>query len=179
VVVARYIAGVFAMLLAILGLLIAWMAFDTGHVNRTLESSRVIDANFKRAAAFVDQYRETAGRVPTAAEFSKWTEQFPTRGHSIQNIELRTAPFSPEVTARHGSPPADSYALTYWRGEWEESYASWTRRSSMTFDPSAYYIFGSRWMQIAAALAFAIVMLLAALWIWPRRALRTNASLGH
>ena len=155
--------------LAMLALLFALMSADTSSVQRTIEKSRAIEANFKQAAAFADTHVAKEGRLPSPKEFETWAEGFPSRPYTINGIRLDLPPYPSEFTEKHGQPPRGGYVLSYWRGEWEESYVSWTKQSSLVFDQSAYFMFGSSFAQAALASAFALFMGFVAFKLWPRR----------
>src|SRR5262245_18233605 len=104
----QYIAAFVAFLIAIVGFLLMQMSIDTHLVTRTLENSREIDASFKQAAAFVDQHRETTGRLPSPEEFLAWQGTQPRQPYSVRNLRLQYPPFADEYTSRHGVPPTDA-----------------------------------------------------------------------
>jgi hypothetical protein len=165
----RATASIAVAILATLGLLFAVTSADTSSVQRTIEKSRVIEANFKQAAAFVDAHIQQEGRLPTPKEFERWAERFPSRPYTINGVRLDLPPYPSEFTLKYGQPPEGGYVLSYWRGEWEESYVSWTKQSSLTFDQSAYYMFGSSLAQAALGVAFALCTGLGAFKLWPWR----------
>jgi hypothetical protein len=165
----RATASIAVAIVAMLALLFAWMSANTSPVQRTIEKSRAIEGNFKQAAAFVDTHITREGRMPTSKEFETWAEGFPSLPYTINGIRLDLPPYPSELTQKYGQPPKDAYVLSYWRGEWEETYVSWTRQSSLVFDQSAYYMFGSSLAQAALGGAIAVFMGFIAFKLWPRR----------
>jgi hypothetical protein len=142
-------------------------------IQETLSHSREIQRAFTSAVRFVEVWQKAEGRLPSASEFVTSRSQQADETYGVQHIELSTRDFPSEVTARFGSPPEGGYLLTFWRGEWNEYYASWADRSSLSFDPAAYFFFGSKRRDLFAFGTAAITLGLAALAIWPRR---TSAS---
>ena len=165
----RVVASIAIAIVASFALLFALTSIDTSSVQHTIESSRKIEANFKQAAAYVDSHVAQEGRLPTPKEFEAWTEGFPSKGHSINDIRLVLPPYGSAFTESHGAAPKAGYILTLWRGEWEESYVSWTKKSSLVFDQSAYYMLGSSLTQTAVGGIFSLLMGFVAFKLWPRR----------
>ena len=166
---ARVVASIAIAIVSSLALLFSLASIDTSSVQHTIESSRKIEANFKQAASYVDSHVAQEGRLPTPKEFEAWAKGFPSEVHSINNISLDLPPYGTEFTETHGTPPKGGYVLSYWRGEWEESYVSWTKKSSLVFDQSAYFMFGSSLAQTALGVAFSLLMGFVAFKLWPRR----------
>jgi hypothetical protein len=165
----RAVASISIAIVAALALLFAWMSSDNSSVQRTIDKSRAIEANFKQAAAFVERHTAREGSMPTPKEFKTWAEGFPSRPYTINGIVLDLPPYTSALTAKYGQPPKDGYILSYWRGEWEETYVSWTRQSSLVFDQSAYFMFGSSLAQATLGGAIAALMGFVAFKLWPRR----------
>jgi hypothetical protein len=84
-------------------------------------------------------------------------------------MRLELPPFPAEFQAEYGSPPANAYVLSYWRGEWEEHYISWTKKSTVLLDRSAYFWFGSQLIQVIAMCVIALALAMAAFATWPRK----------
>lgn len=142
-------------------------------INETIAHSRKINRTFTNGVKFVEEWKKAEGRLPSASEFVKWRSQQPNETYGAQHLEFSTRDFPPEAIARFGSPTEGGYLLTFWRGEWNEYYASWANRSSLLFDPAAYFFLGSRWRDLIAFGTAAVFLVLAAIVMWPRR---TSAS---
>ena len=165
----RVVASIAIAIVASLALLSALLLDRTFSVQRTIESSRIIEANFMQAASFVDNRVAKTGQLPNSKEFEAWAEGFHSKGHSIKYISLDLPPYGSEFTKIHGIPPKDGYVLSYWRGEWSESYVSWTKKSSLVFEQSGYYMLGSSLTQTAVGGIFSLLMGFVAFKLWPRR----------
>lgn len=118
----------------------------------TVENGKEIEMSFLAATTFVDNFQHTNGHIPSNAEFNEWKSHQPSAVYGVQNIELTKPTAIPEDIARKfGVPPADSYALSLWRGEWYEYYASWAHASTIDSPQELYANF------VALCLAFAII----------------------
>ena len=136
-------------------------------IDSTLENSRSIDTSFNKAASYVEQFQKDHSRLPSAAEFMHWASHFPDRPYTPNGIRLEVTDFPAKSITEFGTPPPNAYLLVLWRGEWEEYYASWAKKSSLTFDKSKYYALGSSYADSAAVLCFGVLLLFAAFKIWP------------
>jgi hypothetical protein len=141
---ALYVAGG---LLCVLGLLIA-LSFDS--VDDTIEHSRVIAHVFHSGDAFVEETRTKFGRLPSPAEFAEWADAQPDT-QSARHLVLIASKFPAEAVEALGPPPSESYVLEYWRGDWSEYFAGWSKQTTLSFKRSTYFILGS---PIADLLAF-------------------------
>jgi len=65
--------------------------------------------------------------------------------------------------------PANAYKLSYWRGKWEESYVSWSKKSSLSFDEAGYFLFGSRMAEALVMFAVAGLVIGCAWLSWATR----------
>jgi hypothetical protein len=119
------------------------MLLSNSLIDHTLENSREIQAAFGSTRTYVDSWIAQHGTLPTEAEFQAWTAQQPERVHSARFMELITGEFPEEAIKKFGPAPAGSYLLSYWRGEWTEYFASWAHKSSLEFDRTRYFAFGS------------------------------------
>ncbi len=154
----RAITRVLLSLMAGMALLFGLFSLDTSLVQQTIINSREIESSFTRAAAYVDQHIVEKGAPPTFEEFKAWSKGFSPQPYSIRGISLDLPPYSPEFTTEHGQPPKNGYVLSYWRGEWMEDYISWKKKSSLVFEPAAYFMFGSSWAQAAAGISLALLL---------------------
>jgi hypothetical protein len=59
--------------------------------------------------------------------------------------------------------------LSYWLGESHAHYASWSKRSTLEFDPKKYYLLGSPLLDALAFFGAGLAALVLALFTWPRR----------
>jgi hypothetical protein len=164
----RLIASAVFGLVATLTLLFGALSANTSLVERTIEDSRKLELSFQEAIACVETRIRDTGSPPTAKEFEAWANSFPLQPYSINGMMLDLPPYSPEFVREHGRPPKNGYGLSYWRGEWMESYVSWTRKSSLVFDQSAYFMFGSSALQTMGAFLLTLVLTIAAIAVWPR-----------
>jgi hypothetical protein len=123
-------------LLLLMMFLLAAASKDT--LAHTIEHSHELEAKFKEAALFVDVFREERGRLPNSDE----TERHLGRGGPY--VVAAGDGFFQDAVAELGQPPEAGYFLGLWRGEWMEYYASWSGKTTMPSDESAYYLFGSR-----------------------------------
>lgn len=155
-------AGLAALLAVVFGLQIAQMP-------HTVENGKAIDEAFRVSAAFIDQFHEKNGRVPSQAEFSAWKNEGPSHIHGTQNIELIAPEQIPEHLVRQFGPgSSERYALSVWRGEWNEYYAPWVQASTVD-RPLGLYT-----SSIGLCLAFVVVS--AVLWRFARRVRMKNVK---
>jgi hypothetical protein len=119
-------------------------------VDETIAHSRELDAMLRSAAEFVAQSRTAQGRFPSRSEFEAWASELPDRAYSAKYVEYSLGSFPEEVLAKFGPPAGEAFLLTIWRGEWNEYYASWADRSTLSFDRPEYFMFGSRWLDSLA-----------------------------
>jgi hypothetical protein len=110
---------------------------------KTIQHSQQILADFQKAAAFVDSFKDSKHRLPTQKELDGFFG-----GYKIDlNLELAGEQDKPEfVTAK----PVGSYVLSYWRGEWNEYYAGWNKQTTLVFDRNLYFPFHSIALAILA-----------------------------
>lgn len=136
--------------------------------SQTVEHSKELAQTFQVAASYVTSFKQKTGRLPSNQEFETWAASFPSRPYSSPyGMRLELPPFPNDVVEQFGAPPNDAFLLTYWRGEWEEYYASWVNRTSMQLDKSAYYLLGSKFADGALLIAIALAALLGARRLWP------------
>jgi hypothetical protein len=139
-----FFTGIIALLLGLLSI------FSSGTiVKRTVEHSRVLEQVFKEASHYVNTYKLKFGRLPTDQEFEVWASSFKSRPKShLDAMRIQAAPFPEDssITKQFGQAPKDSYLLIYWRGEWNEYYASWVDKTTLQLDESKYYLFGSKYL---------------------------------
>ena len=130
---------------AILLLGLIYVITADNSVSKTIEHSRSLEKAFIEAKSFVDSYEGENGRLPNEEEFTSWTSQFPRNPYTISGIRIQTAPFSKDLVEQFEPIPnkANTYLLTYWRGEWAEYYIPWTNSNTLTFDHSTYFFLGS------------------------------------
>ena len=145
----RLAAGLIGTVGVVFLLLAAVWEISGSAVDHTVANSREIGSSLSAAASFVEDFQQTTGRLPSQTEFASWASSQPDRVHDFMRCE--TTAFPEGVVKEFGPAPPGSFLLTYWRGEWNEYYASWTGRNTLVFDSSKYYMLGSR---IADAVAF-------------------------
>ena len=167
----RKFAAVLAFLLAGATTLIGLLFALGDGVDRTIEHSRKIEASFARANDYIESYRRQHARLPSAAEFGAWASSFPSAPYTPKGMRLVSGSFPAEARARFGAPTDDAYLLVYWRGEWNEYYASWAKKSSLEFDPAHYYLLGSGYADGAAIAIIAMLLLLSAVKLWPKQSI--------
>lgn len=161
-------------LAATLGLVaVLWLLIGLAHslgsaplIEETIQHNRLIDASFRRAAEFIEGFRQEHSRLPEQAEFEQWAAGQPASVYSPRYIELHAANFPQEAVDLFGVPPDGGYLLSTWRGEWTEYYASWTGKSSLTFDPSAYYVVGGPVYDATAVIVVFLALAFAAVRLW-------------
>lgn len=151
----KLIRVIFSVLIALLATVV--LMFGTS------ENGHKIDGSFRQAAAYVDSRIAQVGHPPTPAEFEAWAATFPSKPYTINGIRLELLPYSSKLVEEYGQPPPNGYVLSYWRGEWEESYVSWTKQSTVEI------MFESASTQAAVSVLFALCLGFAAFKFWPRR----------
>jgi hypothetical protein len=136
-------------------------------IEDTIRRNREIASVFDAGAQFVDHFRHSYGRLPIV-EFQEWVNA--QQGHlsDARFLSIHTTRFPAEIRNRFGTAPQSSYVLSYWRGEWFEYYASWTEGSTLSFDVSDYYPFGSQALGTVIASLIGILLAGAAWVTWPR-----------
>lgn len=142
--------------------LLVLMTFDASMDERSIARSREIEQVFVNAATLTDKFYATHSRLPNVDEF-RVLASAPLNAP----LSVLLPPFNADLLAEVGKPPPGGYVLEYWRGAWSEQYISWTRRSTMTFDASNYYLFDSRWAQAIAMSVLALFFVGISVWTWP------------
>jgi hypothetical protein len=137
------------------------------NIDETIAHSRQIDVAFREAVNFVRTWRRSEGRLPNSDEFAAWASKLPEEPNSAKDMQYSLNDFPQEVIAKFGRPSGEAYLLTYWRGEWDEYYASWTDTSSLIFDTSKYFMLGSRWLDLFAFCFVGFALVGAAFVAWP------------
>jgi hypothetical protein len=102
---------------------------------RTNQRTQEIKDQFEIVTSCLDEIQSRESRLPTEAEFivcDKRATAAPTKYLSLNGSDYRRfgyqiSQFSAEVIERFGTPPANAYLLSYWRGEQFEYFASWNR----------------------------------------------------
>jgi len=140
-------------------------------IRDTVAHSREIQSSFVQAANYVDQFRAKHAQLPTPSEFSRWAEAHSNSAYSVSGVSLFTTNELPDRQALGAVPPG-SYMLGFWRGEWWEFFAGWSRKSTLEFDESAFYVSGGFWGDITGYLAIELVLLLAWAWLRPNNAFK-------
>jgi len=143
-------------------------SLDRSLIEGSIARSRGIEAQFVAAAAFVDEFRATNHRLPSQEEFGAWisSSKDVQRGNPLM---LWGGPFDVETEAQGGKAPPNGYVIAYWRGEWMERYFSWTRQSTLHFDPDAYFFFHSQLAQVLLAIGVVLLFSAGSVWCWPRK----------
>ncbi len=165
---ARIALSCLAAIAAILAFLMAYTP-RASLVESTIANSHAIDDSLRTVAAYVDVQLRNTGSLPTEEQLRSWGHSLPSPLRRIDSMWLEVPPFDREVVRKHGEPPNDGYILKYWRGEWGESYVSWTGETSLTFDSSDYYLFGTARSERIAAVVSCVAFLVAAAFTWPRK----------
>jgi hypothetical protein len=167
------VVGVAAVLSAATGLL----EFGSSKlIDDTVQHSHEIDGAFRGAAGFVSAWRRDHGRLPSRSEFEAWASTQQDRAYSPTDIQYIVGSFPEDIVREFGPPADDAYLFTFWRGEWNEYYASWADRSSLSFDPSEYFIFGSKWLDLLAFGAAGAALAGVAFAMWPNQPLQPTRA---
>ncbi|MDH4099338.1 MAG: hypothetical protein OEV28_02035 [Nitrospirota bacterium] len=152
--------------MSLLGLLsvLGFGAEETIHHNRQIEGA------FQTAAKFVVSFQGKYGRLPNNEEFEIWAKRFPTTPYSSPHgMMILDSSFPDEAIKQFGKAPQDAFLLVYWRSEWNEYYASWVNRTTLQFDESKYYAFGSKLAESSILIIIALSALIGGHKIWPLR----------
>ena len=167
----RIIASLALSLVAALAMLAGGdlLLSDSSLVDHAIYNSRKIEASFKAAAAYVDSRIQGTGSTPTSEEFEAWSKAQPSEIYGINGMTLDLPPYTSAFIQEHGQPPRNGYAFNYWRGEWAENYVSWTKKSSLTFNRSDYFMFGSAKAEASFFFAMSFLFGVVALMVWPWR----------
>ena len=101
-------------------------------VPHTVENGEEITRVFPESSRFIKSFQQANQRLPNGAEFDSWQAQQKSKLPRIESVRIISANDLPlEVQKRFGPPPADSFALSLWRGEWHEHYAAWSNESTV------------------------------------------------
>jgi hypothetical protein len=140
-----------------------------GSIEETIKTSREIEASFRKASDFVEGTIKATGVLPSKVEFDKWSVKDESMPRGVKGLSIDIPPFSSEFNKKHGFPPKNGYVISFWRGEWEENFISWTGKSTLTFEKSNYYMFGSEFMQGAFFVVLSCLLVVGSFKIWPKR----------
>lgn len=146
-------------------------------VEETIKHSKEIEKSFKKASSFVSSFREKHERLPTKTEFEEWRKTFPDKPYGPKGMRLLTASFPDEAVKIFGVAPEGSFLLVYWRGEWDEYFASWGSKTSLELDESKYYFFGIKYLDGISCIVLALLVFIGCIKIWPNQTFqRTGRS---
>jgi len=166
--IVRAAAACVAYMVGALTLLVGLLYAIGPGASRTIEHSRELEQSFKTASKYITSFKEKNGRMPTEQEFDAWAKAFPSKPYDSPNgMWLKVSSFPDEAIKQFGDPPKESFLLVYWRGEWEEYYASWANRTSLEFDESKYYALGSKYADGAVLVVLAVLALVGGRKMWP------------
>jgi hypothetical protein len=164
---------VVAIMWLVLGALYLWLGRHA--ITDTIAHSRQIQSAFVLAADYVDAFRVTHGRLPTEKEFSAWEGVQPVIARTAGSVSFFDSNLLPDKQDL-GPVPAGSYMLGFWRGEWWEFFAGWSRKNTLEFDEGAYYFSGSLLGDIFLWFAIWLVLTVASVWIGPHRTFKQRYS---
>lgn len=161
---------IFGTLCLLAGLLTIIGVTSGGMIEKTIQHSREIEKSFIQAATFVDNFKESHARLPNETEFYAWAKTQPNRAYSANGMTFVTSQdqVHQDVRENFGQPPQDGYVIQFWRGEWNEYYASWANASTLIFEPNKYYFLGSRIADGLLGFSASIFLGLIAYLLWPR-----------
>lgn len=101
-------------------------------VPHTVENGEEITRAFAASSKFIESFQQANQRLPEEAEFDSWQAQQKSVLPRIESVKLISANDLPlEVQRLFGPSPANSFALSLWRGEWHEHYAGWSNESTI------------------------------------------------
>lgn len=146
--------------------------FNTSSIDRSIARSHEIEREFAKAVTLVDDFYIKNSRLPTQEEF----HTFASLSESSP-LQFSPPPFDTSIVTEAGKPPPNGYLLEYWRGEWMERYVSWTRRSTLKFDASQYFLFHSQLAEAALMFGLASLCIVISAWAWPNK--RASTVLGQ
>lgn len=109
-------------------------------IERTIQNSREIESLFKTATNFVDEFRDKHKTYPNNDHFREWSNAFPELVRSPRYLNYFTNDFPDEAIDIFGTPSGNSFLFQYWRGGWNEYYASWVNLSTLSFDREDYVV---------------------------------------
>lgn len=149
------------------GLLFVWAgAANLAASAQQRNTDRRIDALFAEAAQFVEGFERTQGRLPRPSEFADWGARQPRLRYQVGDPPR-------ELVQQLGEPAAPTYSLSLWRGEWNEYYAPWLRRS--TVEPWDLQWYLATYFSVSIVFfALGAGMLLFAYLLWSGRAGRRS-----
>jgi hypothetical protein len=134
-------AALLLFLAAYFGLILA-ASTGASIVGQRIENNRKLESDFQKTSQFVKSFLAHRGRLPNDDEIEDWSKRHLSWARPF--LVVRNGPFSAEALAAFGPPPRNGFIIAIWRGEWMEYYASWSGMTTMPFDQSAYYQFGSQ-----------------------------------
>jgi hypothetical protein len=101
-------------------------------VPHTVENGEEISNAFAASSNFIKSFQEANQRLPNEVEFESWKAQQKGASPRIASVKIIAANELPLDAQRlFGTPPANSFALSLWRGEWYEHYAAWAQKSTI------------------------------------------------
>jgi len=158
---------------ALLGALAAAMAVVWGtsdqRIEQTIAEGARIDAVFRSAAAWIDDFRRRERRLPSAAEFDGWKAMQPHGAPSGRHLALVPPGDAGDLKRPFAAAPPGAYVLAYRHGDWSEYYASWIKASTLVLDKRSFHLTGSGLGDgaLAAAVAAALLFIAARMWRKP------------
>ncbi|MCJ8157726.1 hypothetical protein [Sphingomonas sp. LaA6.9] len=158
--------GLYCAMVSLLG------GFGRGSVEHTVEHSKQIAAQFRTTAAFVREYHQQHGRLPTDEELLTWSEDQPQHQGTYLIVEPGVGQFGEEAVAQLGRLQKDAYFIGMWRGEWMEYYAPTSGRTTLRFDEGDYYVLGSRNRDMFLGGLLMLAALASSIGLWTGRLIR-------
>ena len=178
VVHVRILVSFFSLLVGAFSLSISVVyTFGPDLAKTTIEHNLQLKNTFNEAAEFVATYQAQQARLPTSQEFEAWAATYPSVPYTSPNgMKLQLNSFPDEAVHLFGPPPKNAFLLVYWSGEWFEYYSSWANSTSLVFEPSDYYLLGSKYAGGSIAIVVAILTIVMGWRLWPNKALKWGAS---
>ena len=142
-------------------------------VPHTVENGEEIYSAFAASSNFIKSFQEANQRLPNEVEFESWKAKQKGATPRIASVKITAANVLPLNAQRlFGTPPANSFALSLWRGEWYEHYAAWSQKSTID---------SPFWLYVAAIGLLSIsAFLTVVLWKFARGGSHTrNTELAH
>lgn len=134
-------------------------------VNQTMETSKQIAVEFRKAATVVEVYRKRHGHLPTNDGFSAWSDRQSEQRGPYFIIKPGEDELGEEAVRQLGRPK-EGYFIGMFRGEWMEYYEPLGGRTTLTFNESDYYVFGSRTLDLVLGSLLTLVILGCSTGLW-------------
>jgi hypothetical protein len=145
-------AGLVTSVCGVLFLLFACIAFSTSDSDLNREISDLQLKRIEVVTNYFDTIKYKENRYPTPKEWESWIAEQIRKDKKFENneegyIQYRNLPA--DVIEQFGTPPIGGYVWTWWDGDSDVRYVSWSNTKNARISESDYFVYGSKLRDVA------------------------------